>query len=140
MLELGIAVGMMRALVGLAVGLTAVTQHRQVFAHAVGTDIVAHLVERRRQLLVALGYPLQGADRIAQRYRLDEAPQIIKERRIVARERPPAATCTTHPAFGQRRQVQVFKTAPDRAAGQPGHARHCRQTAAPRCLGLTGRE
>src|SRR5450631_396922 len=47
-LELRIAVGMLRALVGLAVRLPAVTERRQQSLHAAGADLVALLLQRGR--------------------------------------------------------------------------------------------
>ena len=43
-LELVVAIRMLRALVGLAVRLPAVAERRQQSAHAVGADLVAHLL------------------------------------------------------------------------------------------------
>ena len=42
--ELRVAIGMLRAFVGLAVRLPAVAERRQQSAHAVGADLVAHLL------------------------------------------------------------------------------------------------
>jgi hypothetical protein len=53
-LELGVAVRMPRALVGLAVRLPAEPQPRQQSLHAVGADLVAHLLQGHGQLVVAL--------------------------------------------------------------------------------------
>src|SRR5258708_10609057 len=107
-LELRIAVGMLRALVGLAVRLPAVAERRQQSLHAAGADLVALLLQRSRQLVVTFRYPQQRAHGIAERSRLDDAAQILDQRRVPARQMPPAATLAPHPAFRQGRGVEAF--------------------------------
>src|SRR5207253_8749400 len=118
--ELRIAVGMLRALVGLAVRLPAVAERRQQSLDAAGADRVALLLQRVRQLVVAFRYPQQRAHGIAERRRLDDAAQVIDQRRVPARQRPPAATLAALPAFRQRRGVEVFQSPTDGRARQPG--------------------
>jgi hypothetical protein len=86
-LELRIAVGMFRALVGLAVRLPAVAERRQQSLHAAGADLVALLLQRGGQLVVAFRHPQQRAHGIAQRGRLDDVTQILDQRRVPARSK-----------------------------------------------------
>ena len=70
-LELRIAVGMMRTLIGLAVGLPAKAQLRQQPLDAAGADGVTEAAQRSTKLLAALRHPQQGPRRRAKRGRLD---------------------------------------------------------------------
>ena len=80
---------------------------------------MALLLQRDSQLVVALRHPQQRAHRIAERGRLDDAPQILDQRRVPARQMPPAATLAAHPAFRQRRSVEVLQSATDGRAREP---------------------
>src|SRR6516165_7195787 len=68
-LELRIAVGVMRTLIGLAVGLPAKAQLRQQPLDAAGADGVTEAAQRSTKLLAALRHPQQGPRRRAKRGR-----------------------------------------------------------------------
>jgi hypothetical protein len=130
-LELRIAVGMLRALVGLAVRLPAVAERRQQSLHAAGADLVALLLQRVRHLVVAFRHPQQRAHGIAERGRLDDTAQILDQRRVPARQMPPAATLAALPAFRQGRGVEVFQSPTDGRAREPSDRGDRLQTACP---------
>ena len=97
-LELGVAVGMPGAFVRLAVGLAREAELDEQLAHAVGADRMAHVAQRRRQLVHALRHPQQRPHRIAPRRRLDEALEVGKQAWIALGHRLAAATLAPHPA------------------------------------------
>jgi hypothetical protein len=55
--ELGVAIGVARALIGFPVDLPRETDLGEQLAHAVGADRVAHGDKRRRQLVETLRHP-----------------------------------------------------------------------------------
>ena len=110
---------MLRALVGLAVRLPAVAERRQQSLHAAGADLVALLLQRDGHFVVAFRHPQQRAHGIAERGRLDDAAQILDQRRVPARQMPPAATLATHPALRQGCGVEVFLSPTDGRAREP---------------------
>src|SRR5260370_42682145 len=110
---------MLRALVGLAIRLPAVAERRQQSLHAAGADLVALLLQRDGHLVVAFRHPQQRPHRIAERGRLDDAAQVLDQRRVPARQMPPAATLAAYPAFRQRRSAEVFLSPPDGRARAP---------------------
>ena len=137
---MGVAVGMLRALVSLAVRLPAVAECRQQSLHATGADLVALLLQGDCQLVVAFRHPQQRTHGVAERGRLDDAAQIVDQRRVPARQMPPAATLASHPAFRQRRGVEVLQSATDGRARQPRDLGDRLQTTPSRRPHLAGRE
>jgi hypothetical protein len=117
-LELGVAVGVVRALVGLPVDLPREANLGEQLAHTVGADRVAHGDKRRRQFVEALRHPQQWTHRIAQSRRFDEPPEIIKQRRVTFAQSSRAATFTANVTRGKRRRIEVFQAALDGAARQ----------------------
>ena len=100
MLELGVAIGMLAAVVGLAVGLAAVAKLRQQLAHRVRAYRVPLGPQGGSELLMALGDPPQRPHRIAQRDRFDELTQILQQGGITGAQRVPTAAVAPHPATG----------------------------------------
>ena len=94
--ELRVSIGMVGAFVRLAIGLPGIAKFRQQFAHAVGADGMAHPREGACQLVEALRHPQKWANRIAQRRRLDETLQVLKQRRVPPAERSWAAALTAN--------------------------------------------
>ena len=78
--------------------------------------------------LSRLRHPQQRTDRIAQRRRLDQAFEIIEQRRVTFSQGPRAATFTPNLAAGKRWRIEVFQSALDGAARQPGDARDPRKS------------
>ena len=115
---------MVRAFVGLAVHLAREPEHvREQLADRVRADLVPHLPERPRQLLAALRHPPQRLHRRAQRRRLDQAPEIVDDRRIGLAQRLAAATLAPHAAVRQRTLVEIVLATIDgraRKTGDPG--------------------
>ena len=138
-LELRVAVGMLRSLVGLAVRLPPVAEARQQALHAAGADLVALLLQRDGQLVVALRHPQQGAHGIAERGRLDDAAQVLHQRRVSA-QRPPAATGAPNPPLRQRRGNEIRLAAAECRARNPGDLRDRLQTTPTRRPDLSGCE
>src|SRR5215467_15368998 len=58
--ELGVAVRMLRAFIGLAIELAREPELHQLGAYRIGTDRMPHLGQRGRQLLHAFRHPDQG--------------------------------------------------------------------------------
>src|SRR5262250_57878 len=122
-LELRVAVGVVRAFVRLAVHLAREAEHvREQLADRVRADLVPHLTERPRQLLAALRYPPQRLNRRAQRRRLNQAPEVVNKCRIAGGQRLAAAALAPHPAVRQRPLLEVILAAIDGRARQPGDA------------------
>jgi hypothetical protein len=89
---------------------------------------------------VAFRHPQQRAHGIAERGRLDDVAKILDQRRIPARQMPPAATLAALPAFRQRSGVEVFQSPTDGRAREPCDLEDRLQTA-PSCRsGLAGCE
>jgi len=131
-LELPIAVGMLRALVGLAVRLPAVAERRQQSLHAAGADLVALLLQRVRHLVVAFSTPTTaGPYRVAERGRLDDAaqvPQSASRPRLDRCRRPTALAAL--PAFRQAGAAsRSFSPRPMVDPRQPRDCGDCPQTA-----------
>jgi hypothetical protein len=121
--ELGVAIGVAGALVRFPVDLPRETDLDEQLAHAVGADRVPHGDKRGRKLVEAFRHPKQRADRIAQRRRLDETPEIIEQRRVCFRQRSRAAAFPTNSAVSKRRPIKVLQSTPDGAARQSRDAR-----------------
>src|SRR5882672_8933236 len=69
---------------------------------------MALLLQRVGHLVVAFRHPQQRAHRIAERGRLDDASQILDQRRVPARQMPPAATLAAHRPFGRSAVSRSF--------------------------------
>src|SRR6516162_2932626 len=89
---------------------------------------VAHGDKRRRQLVETLRHPQQRADRVAQRHRLDEALEIIEQRCVRFRQWSRAAAFTANLPRGKWRRIEVFQSALNGTARQPGDVRDGSQT------------
>ena len=90
--ELRIAVGIVRSLARLAVGLQAVVELVQQLADKRAADFVAHVAQAPAELAQALACPQQRRLRVAPRLRLDQATQIVEQARIgLAHRLAPAA-------------------------------------------------
>src|SRR5229473_7018036 len=126
--ELRVAIGVARAVVGFPVDLPRETDLGQQLAHAVGADRVAHGGKRGRQLVETLRHPQQRTDRITQRCRLDQAFEIIEQRRVTFGQWSRAAAFTANLPRGKRRRIDVFQATLDGAARQPRDARYGRET------------
>ena len=140
-LELRVAIGMLRAFVRLAIVLAREAELHQLLAHRVGADRMAHLRQRRGELVHALRHPDQRAHGIAERRRLDEALQARARGRIALAAtalRPPPLRRTC--PFGSGAAVEIVLAAIDRRAGEPGDPRHDRETAPAGRLHLGRRE
>ena len=129
MLELGVAIGMLTAVVGLAVGLAAIAKLRQQLAHRVRADRVPLRPQGGSELLMALGDPPQRPHRVAQRDRFDQLAQILQQGGIAGAQRVPTAAVTPHSATGQRGVVEILQPSPNRATRHSSGPRHRRQTA-----------
>jgi hypothetical protein len=84
--ELGVAIGMFAAFLGLAVEMATILQPLQQPGNARGTHFVTHRAKRRRQLVVALGDPSQRSHRIAHRRGLEQSLQVHQQRCILRRQ------------------------------------------------------
>ena len=111
-LELSIAIRMFRTLVGLAIGLPTEAKRRQQPPHAGGADLVAHLAQRGGELVVALRNPEQRTHRIAERRKFHDAPQILDQRRVPARQRAATAARLTNAARRKRPAIELLKPRP----------------------------
>src|SRR3954447_9164246 len=137
-LELGIAIRMAAAVLGLAVDVAAVAQRLQQLGKARGADLVIHRAQRRRQLVVALRDPPQRPHRIAPRRRLQQRLQVRKQRWILGGQLAPTSAGPAHPAAHRDRISQVLEAAPDGAARDAGGARRRRHAARPGAVRLRG--
>lgn len=131
-LELGIAIHMLRAFQRLAVGLQAVAQFVQQFCDPYMTDRMPLRTQRLGQRACALAGPAQRRIRIATAQRFDQPLQIAAQRRIEAFGALAPATGATHPSTGraaQPRLVQLPAAPADKTARQPRRRCHRRDAA-----------
>jgi hypothetical protein len=128
--ELGVAVGMSRAFIRLAVRLAREPEFHQFRAHRVGTDRMPHLRQGRGKLLHAFRHPDQRSHGIAQRRRLNQALERGDQLRIVLANRAATATSTANLPLRQRLCIEILLAAIDRRAGELGDFRDHNQTAA----------
>jgi hypothetical protein len=125
MFELGVAVGMTRALVRLAIDLPGVFELLlEQLGDGVGANVMAARVERLGQLCGALRDPLERTRRVTHRRRLGEALEVWNQRRIAFAERFRAAALATHPAIGQRPFVEIVLSPINGGAREPGDFAH----------------
>ncbi len=95
-----------------------ISQQGEQLAHGVGADRMTHGAQRRRQLVTALGHPLQRPLGIAARRRLDEALEVGKQARIALAQRARAAALAPYPSNRREWRIEVFEARPivERAA------------------------
>src|SRR5271165_6300607 len=128
--ELGVAVGMVRAFIRLAIGLAREPELRQLRADRIGADRMSHLGQCRGELRHAFRYPDQGPHGIAQCRRFDQPLERRDEPRVGFRYRPTPASGTANPPLRKRLAVEVVFAAIDRRTSKPGNLRDQRETAA----------
>jgi hypothetical protein len=123
--ELRVAIGIVRSLAGLAVGLQAVVELVQEFANERAADRMAHVAQALAELAQALASPQQRRLRIAARLWLDQRAQIIKQTRIRLAQK---LTTTARPAYPLhiRRfaRAQFRQSTTDRATRDARGAHH----------------
>ena len=83
-------------------------------------NLVSHRPQRRGQLGLALGNPAQGPHRIAKRHRFDQIAQIVKQARVLGRQRPAAAASTTDPTRRRIRSIKILQSTTDRTTRNRG--------------------
>jgi hypothetical protein len=122
--ELGVAIGMIAPLAGLAIGLQTIAERTQQLADHTVADLMAKFTQSSGQLAQALRRPQQRRLRIAAGRRFNQAAQIIEQRRILDRQRLASAARPPYPIrLGRRAVPQFEKLAPDRAARHAGNLR-----------------
>src|SRR5215204_1203148 len=137
--ELGIAIGVFRALMRLAIGLAREPKLHQLLAHRIGTDWMPHLRQCRSQFLHAFRHPDQRPHGIAQRRGLHKSLKGRDESWIVLANRATPAAGTANSPLRQWFRIQISLAATDRGTGQPGDLRDDRENrpnwrSAPRSL------
>ena len=130
-LELRVAVGMVRAFVRLAIELARKAEFDQFLAHSVGADPMAHRRQRFSEFVHALGDPCQRSHGIAQGRGFDEPRKFGNEAGINLRDSPTPAPGAANLALGKRFPIQVVIAAIDRRARKTRNPRHYGQTAPP---------
>src|ERR1700694_716883 len=123
-LELGVAVGMVRSLTGLAVCLKAVTTSAQYPADAVVTDAMTQIPQGPGDLAKALDRPAKRLRGITALRRCDDPLQTLNQTRIAFSQRLAASPRPPHPTIRCRPGRYLVQTTANRAAGNPGDARH----------------
>jgi hypothetical protein len=135
-LELTIAVGVLRPFAGLARRLQVVVQVMQQLGHLASADGVPLVTQRRRQLGGALARPAQGRLGIAAGHRVDQPLQVASQGRVGCCQRPAATSGAPHPARPQRflgvalLPPQLLDAGPHGHAGEAGGLGHARNPAA----------
>ena len=141
--KLGIAVGMVRPLAGLAIGLEAVSQIAQKIGHHIVTNTMAKFTKPGRHVAQALGRPQQRRRRIAACRRLHQVLEIGEQRRIRDNQGPASAALPADP-IGRRvglcLAAQLRQSAVDRAARYPRDPRDRRDPATPCSQRFGGRK
>ena len=124
-MKLRVAIDVVAAFPGLAVGLQAIAHAAQQAADDRRADPVPFLRQLLREGTQAAGRPQQRPHRIAPRHRLDQALQIGLQRCILERL-PLAPAAAPADAAGRRRDLapNVEQPAIDRRACQPADPRH----------------
>src|SRR5215208_6829287 len=139
--ELGVAVGVARALAGLAVGLQAEAEPAQQSADQLLAGGEAALGQRASEVALALADPQQGGLGIATDSRLHQLAQSLQQaglrlhRRLASTARAADAAAEVVP-----REAQFGQAAADGAPRDTGRRSHCRHAAAARRPRLAGRE
>ena len=133
-LELGVAVGMVRPLAGLPIGLQAVSEVAQKIGDHVVRDAMPETSKLGRQIAQALGGPPQRRHRIAACRRLHQGSEIAEQRRIGVHEGRASGPLPAHPTrrrLGRRLAAQFRQPATDRAARNAGDPRDGHDPATP---------
>ena len=113
-LELSVAVGMLRTLPRLLVRLQAVPLGLQQPEHRPLHDIVTHLPQRFGELRAALRRPPQRRLRIAPGHRINEPLEILRQPRLALEDRRAPRMPAHIPRRGPLLRVQVSQTAQHR--------------------------
>ena len=129
--ELGIAVGMVRSFIGLAIGLAREAELHQFLAHRIRSDRMSHLGQRRGEFVQAFRHPDQRPHRIAKRRRLHEALKCGNEPRIGVAKRATSTAGAANAPLQQRLRVEIIFAAIDCRTGEPGDLRDHREAAPP---------
>jgi len=129
-LELGVAVGMVRTLAALAVCLKAVAASAQYRTDAGVTDAMTQIAQGPSNLAKALDRPAKRLLRIAALRRCDDPIEILNQPRICFFQQLTASSRSPHPTIRGHAAREFFQTATNGAAGNPGNSRH-RGNAAP---------
>ena len=82
MLELGVAVGVVLALLGLAVGLEVIAPFRQQAGHCLVAHNMPHRAESFGEVTCTLAGPQQGRHRIAAGGGIDEPLEVLDQGRV----------------------------------------------------------
>jgi hypothetical protein len=129
-MKLRVAVGMRRALLGLAVGLQAEPQHAQVLRHRLMADAMAGLAQRSGQRPHALGRPQQRRLRVPARLIGDKLLQRAEQLRIALGQRLAAPARPTHPPAREMLAItHLTHPTGNRHRRQASRTDHCRLTA-----------
>ena len=107
-MELRVAIGIVRSLACLAVGLQPVIELVQEFADEAAADRMTHVAQAPAELTQALASPQQWRLRIAARLRLDQRAQIIEQARIRLAQRPATAAWPAHAVTSERLACAQF--------------------------------
>jgi hypothetical protein len=139
-LKLRIAVGVLAAFADVGVGLQAVAQAAQQPRDGLMRDPVAELTQTIGQPAHALGRPAQRKLRIAATVAVNEALEILDERRVAGAQRPPATARAPHaPALERLAGLQLAQPATNGVLRDSRRARHRRDPATPMPTRLSGR-
>src|ERR1019366_1244243 len=117
--ELSVPVGMLAAFQALAVDLTTVAERFEQLRNPARRNPMPHLSQRERELLMALGHPQQRSHRVAQRRRLQQAAQVLQQRRIGSHERWASPSWTPNLRTRGIDRLQIRQATIDRAARNP---------------------
>ena len=123
-LELGVAVGMVRSLAGLAVCLKAVAASTQYRADAGVTDAMTQIAQASGDLAKALDRPAKRLLRIAALRRGNDPLQILNQPRIALFQGLAASPLSSHPTIRRSADLEFIQTAANGAASNPGNSRH----------------
>ena len=138
--ELGVAIGVLRALQRLAVGLQAVAQRTQQRGDRRVVGFVSALAQLAGELSHALGGPQEDLHRVAAAVVGDERLQRLQQHGIGLRDRLAPAAAPPHATLLEPlARVDLAHPLADRVRRDPARARHRRDPAAPEHARLRGR-
>ena len=123
-LELGVAVGMVRSLAGLAVCLKAVAASAQYRADAGVTDAMTQIAQGPGDLAKALDRPAKRLLGITALRRCDDPLQIPNQPRVGLFQQFAASPHPAHSTIRPPADLKLIQTAANGAAGNPGNSRH----------------
>src|SRR5207248_10003960 len=123
-LELGVAVGMVRSFAGLTVRLKAIAAGAQHRVDAGMTDTMTQIVQGPGDLPKALDRPAQRLLGIAALRRCDDPLEILDQSRISRFQWFATSPCTPHPTIRCRADRDLIQSTANGAAGNPGDPRH----------------